>query len=119
MLLKPAGRDLMADPTQRILGRLKTKNARRPRPLATYADYLALRSKLSPERQKSLDVALYTGARRSELFRIEYGDIDFRNKRLHIRGTKTAGSDRTSRCCRPSKWSRWARPASAWCLAGR
>lgn len=90
-----AGRNLRADPgLKRLLGRLKTKASRRARPLPTYADYIALRNELPLERRAALDVAVYTGCRRSELFALERNDCDFRNGLLHIRGTKTQGSDR-------------------------
>lgn len=88
------GRDLRSEPgIARLLGRLKTRSDRRGRPL-TYEDYLALRQELPAHRRAALDVAVYTGARRSELFGLLTTDVDLRNKLLHIRGTKTAGSDR-------------------------
>lgn len=37
---------------------------------------------------------LLTGCRRSEALQLEYSDIDKKNKIIHIRGTKTANSDR-------------------------
>lgn len=37
---------------------------------------------------------LYTGCRRNEALAVSYDDIDFSKKVIHIRGTKTAGSDR-------------------------
>jgi integrase len=38
---------------------------------------------------------LYTGCRRSELLNLKISDIDFEKKQIHIRGTKTKGSNRT------------------------
>lgn len=39
-------------------------------------------------------VAVYTGARLSELVSLSWQDIDFTAEQIHIRGTKTQGSDR-------------------------
>lgn len=38
---------------------------------------------------------LYTGCRRSEALSVRWDDINFNSKIIHIRGTKTAKSDRT------------------------
>ena len=38
---------------------------------------------------------MYTGARKSELESLQRSDVDLRGGRIHIRGTKTKGSDRT------------------------
>ncbi|MCK9480070.1 MAG: site-specific integrase [Firmicutes bacterium] len=40
-------------------------------------------------------VCLYSGARRSEALRLTVSDIDWKNNKLHIPGTKTQTSDRT------------------------
>lgn len=54
-----------------------------------------LLGKLEPHRQRWVLVAVYTGARRSELERIDWRDLDFGKGELRIRGTKTAGSVRS------------------------
>ena len=38
---------------------------------------------------------LYTGCRRNEALILRAADVDYKKGQLHIRGTKTAGSDRT------------------------
>lgn len=47
----------------------------------------------SPQRELFL-FYLYTGARRAEALRLEWRDVNFEGKTLHIRGTKSATSDR-------------------------
>lgn len=75
--------------------RLKTIEMRQARPL-TEEDYQKLRAALRkhPKRQAYLDLGVYTGARRSELEGLEKADVDLKRGRIHIRGTKTKGSDR-------------------------
>ena len=50
---------------------------------------------LEPHRQRWVMVAVYTGARRSEVERIDWRDLDFNTGDVRIRGSKTAGSFRT------------------------
>lgn len=45
-------------------------------------------------RQLWIWMGVYTGGRYGELSRIEWSDVDLEAGRIHIRGTKTAGSDR-------------------------
>lgn len=49
-----------------------------------------------PHVYKAVKLAVKTGARPgpSELFKLKYADIDYEAKTIHIRGTKTASSDR-------------------------
>ena len=49
---------------------------------------------LSPERQRWVIVAVLTGGRLSEIEGLTWGDLDFANQQIHIRGTKTDRSDR-------------------------
>lgn len=49
---------------------------------------------LSPERQRWVIVAVMTGGRLSEIEGLTWGDLDFANQQIHIRGTKTDRSDR-------------------------
>lgn len=57
-------------------------------------EYDRLRDALSPDRQDYLAGFVGTGARDSELYRIRPADVDHPQKMLHIRGKKTARSDR-------------------------
>lgn len=54
----------------------------------------SLLSELNVERALFVLVAVYTGARLSELQRLQWSDIDFSAQQVHIRGTKTQQSDR-------------------------
>lgn len=49
---------------------------------------------LPPERQRWVIVAVLTGGRLSEIEGLTWGDLDFGNQQIHIRGTKTDRSDR-------------------------
>ena len=49
---------------------------------------------LPAERQKWVLVAVMTGGRLSEIERLTWGDLEFANRQIHIRGTKTDRSDR-------------------------
>lgn len=51
-------------------------------------------AQLEPERVLWIWVAVYTGARYGELSRLDWADVDLERGRIHIRGTKTAQSDR-------------------------
>lgn len=53
-----------------------------------------LLAELPPERGLFLLAAVYSGARLSELQSLQWTDIDFTAEQIHIRGTKTQGSDR-------------------------
>ncbi len=78
---------------RRFFRKLSGKTQRAAKPL-TWDEYQRLRPELRPERQLALDVAVLTGARKSELFRLRLEDFDLKNGRVHIRGTKTEGADR-------------------------
>jgi integrase len=54
----------------------------------------ALLGVLQLHRQLWVGVAVYTGARYSEIAGLRWDDIDFARKTVHLRGTKTEGSDR-------------------------
>jgi integrase len=45
-------------------------------------------------RQMWICVAVFTGGRDSEVSELDWSDIDWRHRRVHLRGTKTDGSDR-------------------------
>ena len=49
---------------------------------------------LPPDRQRWVIVAVMTGGRLSEIEGLTWGDLDFANQQIHIRGTKTDRSDR-------------------------
>jgi integrase len=53
-----------------------------------------LMAELPPARRLWVLVAMYSGARLSEVERIDWADIDLKAKGLRCRGTKTTGSDR-------------------------
>jgi len=53
-----------------------------------------LLSELPDDRALFVLVAVYTGARLSELQRMSWSDVDFTASQVHIRGTKTQQSDR-------------------------
>lgn len=56
----------------------------------------ALRHQGAPHRQLWLIVAVYTGARDSEVDGLYWDDIDWKGRMVHIRGTKTKTSDPTA-----------------------
>lgn len=51
-------------------------------------------AQLLPHRAMWVRVAVYTGARREEVNELQWDDIDWTRKAIHIRGTKTKRSDR-------------------------
>lgn len=53
-----------------------------------------LAEQLEPARKLWLIVAVYTGARLSELERLDWHDVSFEEGQVHIRGRKTLQSDR-------------------------
>lgn len=55
----------------------------------TAEQFMALLDRLQPRRRSYLYVACYTGARRSELARMRWEDIDWTRGAVHLRGTKT------------------------------
>lgn len=54
----------------------------------------ALLAQLPPHRRLFVLVCVYTGARLSEVQRLEWTDINFAAGQVHLRGKKTDGSDR-------------------------
>lgn len=57
-------------------------------------ELMAMLRHLEPHRQRWVLLAVFTGARLSELESLCWGDLDFDRNQIHIRGTKTARSDR-------------------------
>ena len=57
-------------------------------------EFAAILQKLSAPRQIYLSVACYTGARRSELSRMQWQDVDWKRGIIQLRGTKTAAAFR-------------------------
>ncbi len=57
-------------------------------------EVIALLRVLPPHRQLWIVVAIYTGARDSEVDSLRWEDIDWARRLVHIRGTKTRGSRR-------------------------
>ena len=60
----------------------------------TRDEYARLAAALPKDRADYLAGYVYTGARRSELWRIEARDVDIARNTIRIRGTKTASADR-------------------------
>lgn len=89
------GIDLRAKSPQirRMFRKLDGKTKRQAKPL-TWEEYQALRAELREDRQVAIDVAVFTGARKGELFELRIEDCDLKRGAVHIRGTKTRGSDR-------------------------
>jgi integrase len=82
-----------ADP--RLLSSRELRGAHKPRKRwLTAAEATALVTATPPQWRDHVEMYIGTGARRRELYRITAADVDLAGNRLHIRGTKTAGSDR-------------------------
>jgi integrase len=60
----------------------------------TQDEFRALVQHLPPQRRLYVYVACYTGARRSELARILWQDVDWLRSAMHLRGTKTEAAAR-------------------------
>lgn len=62
----------------------------------TLKDVQAIYDHAAPHVQRAIKLILNTGCRpgQSELLKIKYSDVDYENKRVKIRGSKTARSDR-------------------------
>jgi integrase len=60
----------------------------------TLDEFRTLIAEMKPHRQMWLVVAVYTGARLSEIEGLDWSDIDWRKKAITLRGTKTAGAHR-------------------------
>lgn len=58
------------------------------------AEVVGLLSNLPDERKSWVLLAVFTGGRLSELESLTWGDLNFAKGQIHIRGTKTARSDR-------------------------
>jgi integrase len=95
MVAKHYGIDLRSKSVRirRLFAKTSGAATREPKPL-TFEEYQRLREQLPDNRRLLVDVAVYTGARASELFALRVDDFDFVRGRVHIRGKKTAKSDR-------------------------
>lgn len=94
VVCKHHGRDLRTcTKIDRLYRKVSPKPQRAANPL-TYDNYLRLREVLEPNRRLYVDVAVYTGARLSELERMRLEDIDLLAQRMYIRGTKNEQSKR-------------------------
>lgn len=77
----------------------------------TQAQANALLAQLHGDRRRTVAFVLGTGARRREWERAQHGDLDLTARQVHLRGTKTEGSDRTIPILAPT-WP-WARAAGS------
>lgn len=76
-----------------VLPRFRTRYV--PRKLWLTPEQVAyLAAQLSPLRRVWLYVVVYTGARLSELIRLDWQDVNFASGQAHVRGRKTVQSDR-------------------------
>lgn len=86
-------RGLPCQPADEVLPRFRTRYV--PRKTWLTAEQVEqLAERLKPHRRLFLWVAVYTGARLSELVRLDWADVDFAAAQIHLRGRKTERSDR-------------------------
>jgi integrase len=79
----------------RALSIHELRGAHKPRKRWLTADEArALVKATPPQWRDHVEMYIGTGARRRELYRVTAADVDLAGNRLHIRGTKTASSDR-------------------------
>lgn len=76
---------------KRVMKREKPRNLE-----ITVEDIKVILDHAAPHVRKAIKLILNTGCRpgESELLKIKYSDVDYDNKRVRIRGSKTARSDR-------------------------
>lgn len=86
-------RGIMERAPESMIPRFRAQYKPRQRWLST-VELSALLRHLEPHRVRWVMLAAYTGARLSEVESLCWGDIDFERGQIHIRGTKTARSDR-------------------------
>lgn len=85
----------MVEAPLECLRKLEFKFTYKPRSrYLTVPEFNMLRSRLEPKRQLWLALACYTGGRRGEVAGLSWSDVDWEQRSVHIRGTKTEGSDR-------------------------
>lgn len=86
-------RGLFAKDPEALIPRFRAKYTPRRRWLSE-DEFERLLTQLAPERQVWLMVAVCTGGRLGELEILAWGDIEWAERRIHVRGTKTRTSDR-------------------------
>ncbi len=86
-------RRLFAGAIDDVVPKFSTEYAPRVRHL-TGDEFRALLSELEPHRQMWVLVAVFTGARYSEVAGLDWEDIDFGSGTIRVHGTKTRRSDR-------------------------
>lgn len=86
-------RGITDEDTESLIPKFRAKYKPRRRWLSI-EELRGLLRHLPPERQSWVMVAVMTGGRLSEIENLEWGDLDFANAQIHIRGTKTDRSDR-------------------------
>ncbi|MAT29515.1 MAG: hypothetical protein CMN29_32040 [Sandaracinus sp.] len=79
--------------TGAVIPKLSAKYVPKDRFL-TRAEFRALRDALPEDRRVWVTVAVFTGARLSELRRLRWEHVDLEARRVRVRGTKTRASDR-------------------------
>jgi integrase len=86
-------RDLFLGSIEKTIPKFSTDYTPKTRHLSG-DEFRALMAELVPHRQLSVLVAVFTGGRYSEVASLNWGDVDFARGVVHLRGTKTARSDR-------------------------
>ncbi len=86
-------RGVLARDPESMIPRFRAQYKPRQRWLST-VELAAMLRHLEPQRKMWVMLAVCTGGRLSEIESLCWGDIDFERKQIHIRGTKTARSDR-------------------------
>lgn len=76
-------------------GLVNKKHKSKTRKILSFEEEKILMEKARPDLARIIQGYLWTGCRRNELLMIRWKDIDFKNKRITIYGTKTEASVRT------------------------
>ena len=86
-------RGLFARDPAAVIPRFRARYTPRRRFL-TEEEFDLLLGQLEPERQRWITICVCTGGRLSEMEAVQWGDIDWKQRLIHLRGTKTKTADR-------------------------